>query len=78
MNRKESLVEKNETVQIAYCKIFPPIGIARVGDSVQSDINHGWFVDPAFDNVRPDDFKYKDIEGMILPGFHGHSTKRLF
>src|SRR5262245_28113922 len=41
---------------IAYCKIFPPVGIARVGDSTESD---GWFFGPD----SPEDIAHK------RPGF---------
>ncbi|MEC4749878.1 LodA/GoxA family CTQ-dependent oxidase [Methylomicrobium sp. Wu6] len=67
MNKNKPLAAdaEKEDIQIAYCKIFPPIGIARVGDSVQREMNRGWFVDPAIKDMRPDDFRYKDDEGKI-------------
>lgn len=50
---------------VAYCKIFPPIGIARLGDSTDPD---GWFVGPDLDNPRPHQtpgFKFRDLQGHI-------------
>jgi hypothetical protein len=55
--------QKNE--EIAYCKIFPPIGIARVGDSELTKLNEGWFIDPAVEDLRSAEFSYKDNDGKI-------------
>lgn len=51
---------------IAYCKIFPPIGIARIGDSRDDD---GWFVGPEFPHESPHkkpEFRFRDAEGRIM------------
>lgn len=52
-------------MEIAYCKIFPPIGIARVGDSAETEELKGWFVDPASGEELPEDFRYKDESGRV-------------
>ncbi|MBK6478313.1 MAG: LodA/GoxA family CTQ-dependent oxidase [Saprospiraceae bacterium] len=55
-----------KNTKIAYCKIFPSIGIARVGDSTNPIENEGWFVAPEFDNdERPENFSFKDSSGKI-------------
>src|SRR5258708_6946231 len=49
--------------EIAYCKIFPPIGIARIGDS-QDD----WFLGPESleeASHRHSDFSFRDSAGKI-------------
>jgi hypothetical protein len=49
--------------EIAFCKIYPPIGIARVGDS-----ENDWFLGPELpDEVknRPDNFTFRDEHGRI-------------
>ena len=46
---------------IAYCKIFPPIGVARVGDSTERD---GFFIGP--DGIAPPPTRYKDAQGAVL------------
>jgi len=50
--------------EIAFCKIFPPIGIARVGDSLSKD---GWFLGPEVpeDRNRPETFSFRDENGRI-------------
>lgn len=57
--------------QIAYCKIFPPIGIARVGDSMEAD---GYFFAPEKPGDGPRQaveaksecaFKYRDASGAV-------------
>src|SRR6266446_3215962 len=54
---------------IAYAKIFPPIGIARVGDSV--DVDDGFFLGPEFsDDERKlqrtaETFHYRDAAGRV-------------
>ncbi|RTL65953.1 MAG: hypothetical protein EKK41_19595, partial [Hyphomicrobiales bacterium] len=57
--------------QVAYCKVQPPVGIARVGDSTGKD---GYFIAPEqadapFDTpsgpVSHDAFKYRDAEGRL-------------
>jgi hypothetical protein len=48
---------------IAYCKIFPPIGIARLGDSEE-----GYFIGPeCFDDQahKQEDFTFRDPSGKI-------------
>jgi hypothetical protein len=67
MNKSKpvTLNPKKEATPIAYCKIFPPVGIARVGDSTEAEMNQGWFIDPALEDLRPPDFTYKDDEGRI-------------
>jgi hypothetical protein len=51
--------------EIAYAKIFPPVGIARVGDSEDDD---GWFIGPE-DPGRPphkeSGFSFRDSRGRI-------------
>ncbi len=50
---------------IAFAKIFPAIGIARLGDSEAED---GWFYGPEWGlgrSSRPADFKYRDAAGRI-------------
>src|SRR4051812_14788714 len=50
---------------IAYCKIFPPIGIARVGDSVDPE---GWFIGPEFSGHeawKQPGFTFRDSTGCI-------------
>jgi L-Lysine epsilon oxidase N-terminal/L-lysine epsilon oxidase C-terminal domain/Iron-containing redox enzyme len=52
--------------EIAFCKIYPPIGIARVGDS--QDDHDGWFVGPELPDQRPhkaEGFKFRDARGRI-------------
>ena len=51
--------------KIAYCKIFPPIGIARVGNSQRSD---GYFIGPEGLEARApnDQRRYKDASGAVL------------
>jgi len=49
--------------EIAFCKIYPPISIARVGDS-EGD----WFIGPEFQDdkkKRPDNFTFRDENGRI-------------
>src|SRR4051812_8651906 len=51
--------------EIAYCKIFPPIGIARIGDSQEKD---GWFIRAeALAPSRESQplFSYRDEKGKI-------------
>ncbi|MBG6077809.1 LodA/GoxA family CTQ-dependent oxidase [Polaromonas sp. CG_9.11] len=57
--------------RIAYCKIFPPLGIARVGDSEEPN---GYFFAPEEPGGRPRiagggtlgaDFKYRDAAGAV-------------
>lgn len=52
-------------MDIAYCKIYPPIGIARVGDSEEREEHKGWFIDPASGDQLPNDFKFKDGAGRV-------------
>src|SRR5262245_58399275 len=73
--------------EAAFCKIFPPIGIARVGDSRDPD---GWFIGPEADGI-PDrassDFSFHASTGHIkrqaarfrIVAFDadGHPTKEL-
>lgn len=51
--------------QIAYCKIFPSIGIARVGNSLQNEIDEGWFIGPEMNDQTTKNFSYKDSEGRV-------------
>ena len=44
----------------AKCKIFPPIGIARVGDSEEA-----WFIGPEAPGVVPEVASYKDKLGRV-------------
>ncbi|HEY2583459.1 MAG TPA: LodA/GoxA family CTQ-dependent oxidase, partial [Mucilaginibacter sp.] len=51
--------------EIAFCKIYPPIGIARLGDSKLRD---GWFLSPEFSDdqkKRPKEFTFRDENGRI-------------
>ncbi|MCK0508221.1 LodA/GoxA family CTQ-dependent oxidase [Aromatoleum anaerobium] len=57
--------------KIAFCKIFPPLGIARVGDSVEPE---GYFFAPETPDGKPRpasggsadaEFKYRDGKGAI-------------
>jgi hypothetical protein len=55
-----------KNIKIAYCKIFPSIGIARVGDSTNPNENGGWFIAPEFENEeRPEGFSFRDADGKI-------------
>src|SRR5438067_2540588 len=46
---------------IVYCKIFPPLGIARVGNSPQE-----YFIGPEAPGIVPDGGgMYKDAEGRV-------------
>jgi hypothetical protein len=58
-----------DIAKIAYCKIYPPIGIARVGDSQDKD---GYFFVPEHPSgsietpdgpVEHDAFRYRDSLG---------------
>lgn len=52
--------------KIAYCKIFPAIGIARVGDSTLVNEDEGWFIGPEYEtDERLETFSFKDSEGRI-------------
>ncbi|MGI8988015.1 MAG: LodA/GoxA family CTQ-dependent oxidase [Bryobacteraceae bacterium] len=47
--------------EIIYCKIFPPIGIARLGDSPD-----GYFIGPEAPGCPPDpDGGFRDVDGRI-------------
>jgi hypothetical protein len=50
---------------VAYCKIFPPIGIARVGNSREAD---GYFIGPEGLEPSPgqDRRRFKDATGAVL------------
>ncbi len=57
--------------KIAFCKIFPPLGVARVGDSVETD---GYFFAPETPHGKPrlavggvpdDQFTYRDTSGGV-------------
>jgi hypothetical protein len=50
---------------VAYCKIFPPIGIARVGNSQEHD---GYFIGPEGlePPPGPDKRRFKDATGAVL------------
>lgn len=57
--------------KIAFCKIFPPLGVARVGDSVEPD---GYFFAPETPDGKPrmavggvpdDAFTYRDGSGAV-------------
>jgi hypothetical protein len=50
---------------IAYCKIYPPIGIARVGDS---EVESGWFYGSEFPDQlahKQPGFSFRDTNGRI-------------
>ena len=51
--------------EVAYCKIFPPIGIARVGNSLEPN---GYFIGPEGLEPPPpsDTRRYKDATGKVL------------
>ena len=51
--------------EIAYCKIFPALGIARVGNSQEDD---GFFVGPEGipGSLSPNEHRFKDKSGAIL------------
>src|SRR5207244_10966366 len=54
---------KTRTTDVAYAKIFPPIGIARVGDSEES-----FFYGPEFlptVSEKPEDYHYRDAAGRL-------------
>ncbi|SDD09359.1 Iron-containing redox enzyme [Bradyrhizobium brasilense] len=62
---------KVDLANVAYCKIFPPIGIGRVGDSEETD---GYFIAPEYPGgsietphgpVEHDAFRYRDRAGRI-------------
>ena len=49
----------------AYCKIFPALGVARVGNSTEPD---GYFIGPEVPGVVPDNGgSYKDPRGRVKP-----------
>jgi hypothetical protein len=50
------------SARIAYCKIFPPVGIARVGNSSERD---GFFIGPEGLESRASPH-YKDAHGAVL------------
>jgi hypothetical protein len=49
------------SARIAYCKIFPPVGIARVGNSLERD---GFFIGP--EGLESRSPHYKDAQGAVL------------
>ena len=51
--------------EIAYCKIFPPIGIARVGNSLERD---GFFIGPEGIALPgpSDERRFTDAAGAVL------------
>lgn len=50
-----------DKAKIAYCKIYPAIGIVRVGDSTESKENEGWFIGPELnDSKSAESFIAKD------------------
>ena len=59
---------KDSAPIIAYAKIFPPIGIARVGDSLD---DNGFFYGPEFSSVaekceeKDPEFHYRDAAGRV-------------
>ena len=56
---------KKAAEKIAYAKIFPPIGIARVGNSMELD---GYFIGPEWPGERRTAdrlFRYKDAKGAV-------------
>jgi L-Lysine epsilon oxidase N-terminal/L-lysine epsilon oxidase C-terminal domain/Iron-containing redox enzyme len=59
------MADKNVLRNIAYARIFPPIGIARVGNSQESE---GYFIGPEWPNQRlsaDKSFRYKDAHGAL-------------
>ena len=51
--------------KIAYCKIFPSIGISRVGDSKNPNENEGWFIGPELDNKTHAEKFILDSDGKV-------------
>src|SRR5712691_6108843 len=59
-------IDKGSDMEIEYCKIFPPVGFARVGDS--NDPKDDFFIGPEWVGQRLSanpSFKYKDNSGRV-------------
>ena len=59
-------VEAHHTFPLHNVEIYPPIGIARVGNSHLESLDHGWFYGPEnpghFDEPKGG---FKDVHGAV-------------